>query len=219
LMQIGAAAALYRNDEKEFPSSLAFLLPADTNLADGLTATAPNPDGTGYLKSTKVLTCPDDDKDDVLRSSYGDISINLAASPTATDDAYFASRYVWNFYGYIADGTANDGTAYKTAQEASDATSGAATPDKTRLVNMAADYDARKNPIKYSMSNRFAPSDTIITHCVFHRTQTSAAISPTEAPLPVGAVDIVLRVDNSAKLTDISGYATAPAPWQFQNKK
>jgi hypothetical protein len=71
-------------------------------------------------------------------------------------------------------------------------------------------YDLRRNPFNYSLSNRFAPSGTIITRCVFHRTSTSDASLPTE--MKPGARDIILRVDGSAKPYDVATFT--PDQWQ-----
>ncbi|HEX8551417.1 MAG TPA: prepilin-type N-terminal cleavage/methylation domain-containing protein [Abditibacteriaceae bacterium] len=247
LQQIGLAVQLYRNDEKRYPSSLAFLLPESGGEAskslgnpptvltylNGYTAattppelaaehkcgpdTCPNPNGTGYLKSSDVLLCPDDDLDDVVRSSYGDISVDLTKQYTdeASEPAPFYSRYLWNYFGYK-----DNGEAYRIAADA--ATAGEAKPEF--LVNPTADfdptttvrrYDARRNPIKYSLSNRYAPAETIVTRCVFHRTQTSDMTTPTETPILSSARDIVLRVDGAAKSTLVAEYG-AKGLWQKQ---
>ena len=204
--QIGLAVQMYRNDEKRFPSSMAFLLASDTMLSDASSAsemapaTKTNDGGTNYIKSADVLLCPDDEMDDQPRSSYADISWAPASGPNETVDPSFYSRKLWNYYGYQADGTAY---------------SAASAPTSTALLlDPVVAWNVRTNPIKYSMSNRYAPAETIITHCVFHRTQTSDMTTPTGTIL-TGARDIVLRLDGAAKSVDISSYATNDW-WQKQ---
>lgn len=207
LHQISLAVQLYRNDEKRFPASLAFLLPSEMSLSEPTAtatelppATKPNADGTGYIKSQDVLLCPDDELDSEPRSSYGDISWAPQNPPTAILEPAYYSRNLWNFYGYKADGT-----AYQTVT---------APTDLTLLVDKDAPFDIRRNPIKYSLSNRYAPGETIITHCVFHRTQTSKMSAPNDATILAGARDIVLRLDGAAKSVDISNYGMSG--WQKQ---
>ena len=83
------------------------------------------------------------------------------------------------------------------------------------------------NPLLYSLSNRFAPDSTIITHCVFHRLPTGAnLIGPNPTALygntnGKGARDIVLRLDGTAKSYDISTWKTPGGGrgsfWQFND--
>ena len=227
LQQIGLAAQLYRNDEKRYPASLAVLLPADVQLSNPASpggaelpdGSFPNVDGTGYVKSTDVLLCPDDEKDDEPRSSYGDISAAPANGPDKAVDVAYYSRNLWNYFGYDATGV-----AYKSAADAETANPAdrAAPPMPTAgwpvINSLLADptnaYDVRRNPVKYSLSNRYAPAQTIITHCVFHRAQTSDMNGPTD-PLLTGARDIILRVDGAAKLSSLDNYAAAEL-WQKQ---
>jgi type II secretory pathway pseudopilin PulG len=131
LKQIYLAVTQYKNDEREYPATLAVLLPPTTgensktlrklggsftHIDDRTTDdkyecdgddTCPNPSGTGSL-SPSVLTCPNDDLDDVLRSSYGDISTSLTEDYPDEDEneGYFMSRYMWNYWGYDAQGRA-----------------------------------------------------------------------------------------------------------------
>lgn len=204
LQQIGLAVSMYRNDEKRFPASLAYLLPNDTKLPDSIVSgeqnLVPNAGGTGYLKSTSVLLCPNDDLDDVVRSSYGEINIFAARPARVNTDPYDYSRFVWNYLGYDKDGW-EYGTAGDAATDANAKTERLANSSATPLV-----YDFKTNPIKYSMSNRFAPVDTIITHCIFHRTQTSNV--PDAVTTAEGSRDIALRIDGSAKSIDVNALKT-----------
>lgn len=213
--KIAQAVSLYYNDEKRYPGSLAFLLPAvpGTNtLADyGTPGNAvPNPYGTGYLKiSDRSFVCPDDTEDEPNsaqpRSSYGDISTGLGAGPDKTGDPAKGDpgRWVWNFWGYDTDGT-----AYIDAATASSKAPHTQLYDPTTTSR----YNYLTNPVKYSLSNRFAPSSTIITHCVFHR---PSHLDP--ATVDAGARDIVLRLDGSAKALDISQFLTN-GNWQLQGQ-
>ena len=239
LKQIYQAVELYRQDEKAYPASFAALLPNTDLIANpnGATATVegqtcdtaaltcPNASGTGYFKGGKDgLLCPDDDSDQsTIRSSYGDISTDILTPMTGTDTSDMG-RYVWNYWGYrAADVTANctvtdssgcAGTAYQTNNAAyvTQFETFAAT-DRRWLANPALPFDATTNPVALTklprLANRFAPTSTIITHCVYHRIPTasgriSAPYLVTTDPVN-GALarDIVLRRDGSAKVLDI----------------
>ena len=224
LHQIGLAVSLYRNDEKRYPASLAYLLPLDAKIVNS-TGAIPSPTnrlncdltecdnsdgagsgGTGYVKSNDILICPDDEKDDALGSSYGDISNNINAQTTdeVSDATPYYRRYLWNYYGYKFDGT-----AYLAATDPGDA---------SLLLDPVPAWNERRNPMKYSMSNRYAPAMTIITHCVHHRTQTSNMEAPNLAQVEAGARDIILRVDGSAKSTAVDTYGGSPNLWKNQGK-
>jgi hypothetical protein len=65
-----------------------------------------------------------------------------------------------------------------------------------------------------------------VTHCLYHRTSTSGLTSPTAlyaaGASSAGASDIILRVDGSAKLRDVSNWKGSSADptdsqWQLQN--
>lgn len=258
LKNIGMGVAQYYNDEKHYPASLAALLPATTGQSaatlrnvssvgyiDGgsnpdnqcAAETCPNPGGTGYLKSTKNLLCPNDELDDELRSSYGDISTSVTAGSDMDDNPAHMARYLWNYWGYrAADNTnlysraANKealyGTAYATPSEAADGNPTTGSPaSRPFLVTPSADYHYRNNPVALSMSNRYAPQgSTIVTHCPFHRPATSNVNSIAEvyddakATDAKGARDIVLRLDGSAATIDISQFKAADL-WRTQTFK
>jgi prepilin-type N-terminal cleavage/methylation domain-containing protein len=226
LQQIYQAVQLYRQDEKYYPSSLASLLPADYELADyEASATFTNTDGAGYFKGGRDgLVCKDDDTESTLpRSSYGDIStkiLDAASAPVGPTNDF--GRYIWNYYGYRdgntgctdADVRTCAGTAYLTASDASAAAA-------TLRLDSSSGYNPRSNPIKYSLSNRYAPTSTIITHCVYHRMPTASG--KISGPYDVytdanGAMarDLILRLDGTAKPLDISAFATNNN-WQKQN--
>ncbi|BCM93333.1 hypothetical protein IAD21_05224 [Abditibacteriota bacterium] len=116
MQQIYLAVRLYKDDEREFPSSLAALLPDSETLEDtGPDATnkGANIEGTGYFRKTREeLVCPDDDfqvnpptavgTPTPIRSSYGDTS-NDATKATAASSEVVADNTPWK-----ADGTHND---------------------------------------------------------------------------------------------------------------
>ena len=142
LQQIYLATRLYKDDEREYPMSLAVLLP-DTALLQNTAGAADtnsgaNIGGTGYFrKSAEILVCPDDntqmpaaDPSGVpnARSSYGDLSNapTQAASyeNTTTYDSQSAAFYdapnapdwgrlAWNYWGYD-----QFGVAFRTPDEA-----------------------------------------------------------------------------------------------------
>jgi type II secretory pathway pseudopilin PulG len=258
LRQIYQAVELYRQDEKVYPASLAFLLPKEDLIANpnGATTnvpmappaatagpacdtgalTCPNPEGSGHFKGGKSsLVCADDDGDrSMVRSSYGDISTDITAAMTATSGTNDMGRYVWNYWGYrTADETATctatnasgcAGTAYQTAALAA----AAATADSTLLFEPTAAFNPKSNPLKYSLANRFAPTSTIITHCVYHRLPTASGkiFAPYEIYDPADpgkgamAKDIILRRDGSAKVLDVSKFNVPTNPggsWAKQN--
>lgn len=224
LHQIYLATRLYYDDEKRYPGSLAMLLPASAKLNDTATATptgtpgALNANGTGHLKSVDVLLCPDDDSPvDKPRSSYGDISTKLMAATPADN-----GRLMWNYYGYSDEGKAfidesDPGYAtYKTAFQA----------DQKYLVDPTIPWDAINNKVDDRklprLYNRYAPTNTIVTHCLYHRLPTSANLATpddvynaTYTADAAGARDIILRLDGTAKPDDITQWK-ANGKWQKQ---
>ena len=266
LQQIGIAVKQYYQDEKKYPSSLAFLLPQDDKL-NNTTATAttavngqacdtastpktcPNPRGTGYLKSPKLL-CPDDDTTATgPRSSYGDVSTDMSAGPKlalAATEGTDAGRYVWNYWGYKGTG-AEAGFAYTEAEACGTAatatadclpanyiaelTGGTTAPGtlQTYLRNPAAAYDATNNPVDPRkvprMANRNAPERTIIVHCVYHRVPTANNLAQPQQLYPLtdagtNAKDIILHLDGSAGTLDVTTWEADPTkPWVTQPQK
>ena len=140
MQQIYTAVNLYKQDEKRYPSSIAALLPRDALLDNTSAATAvngqncttgddtcPNARGTGYLKSTGNLICPNENRDTKVGiSSYGDISTDIAKPSPTTITSDNMGRYVWDYWGYKTDGT-----AYLTS---ADAATDLTAATKTRLV-------------------------------------------------------------------------------------
>ena len=252
LQQIGMAVKSYYADNKRYPASLAVILPATAQLNTVTAITAPNPvgvatpapntEGSSDLNSLNVLACPDDPTDvAVPRSSYGDTSndLNTAIAGTTAPPEDDYGRYVWNYWGYKSDPAGEAGFAYRTATEAETAANAAVVGGKRwRLVNPdpPAAYSHRNaagyvpgspdNVIKYSLSNRFAPGNTIITHCIWHRMPTSNLAKPTDIYDPAfagdatGARDIVLRLDGGAKSVDVTQWRGAGPenPWLDQSK-
>jgi prepilin-type N-terminal cleavage/methylation domain-containing protein len=219
LKQIWTAAKLYYDDEKRYPSSLAALLPPTEKL--DMTATpatttvnnqacdaaeCPNTRGTGKLKSTSMLVCPDDDTNTgVPRSSYGDTSTEVKGTGVFTNDVPTGApgatidlgRYVWNYWGYRKTGFAyqsdempvtnpNTDLKYLHATYATDLT---ASDERRFLRDPARTYnttvaqtDPAYNPLDLQklprMANRYAPETTIVTHCLYHRVPTSNLATP-----------------------------------------
>jgi hypothetical protein len=165
--------------------------------------------------------------DDELRSSYGDISTSLATEYEDEDEneGFYLSRYMWNYWGYD-----RNGVAFNTEREAADfiGTDDDRRRTLLRLGDSTQAFDRRTNPIKNSLSNRYAAPTTIITHCVFHRPQTANDITSPEqlyasgnVQRAVGARDIILRLDGTTKPYDVADFATAaddePTKWQSQD--
>lgn len=233
LKQLGLAVAQYYSDERRYPEFLRDLLPNDAKIAVGSptdpvpTGQADNTGGTGYFSGgSGALNCLSDDTDIAgPRSSYGNLTFGLGLDPEAGRDGFISpapttadpGRYVWNFWGYN-----NQGVAYQNAaQVLADGV-----PSPSLVTPTGAFYhrtlggSGTDNVMKYSMSNRFAPPQTIVTHCVFHRTWTAAnADFPGEiyedAARGLGARDIVLRKDGSAKLMDVSSWNGSNSEWQM----
>ncbi|HEX9996009.1 MAG TPA: type II secretion system protein, partial [Abditibacterium sp.] len=182
LQQIYFAVSQYRKDEGRYPDTMVDLLADGASYSTGTATATLGNNAPGYLKAGQdTLICKDDDgANDVARSSYGSLSKVPPASALPTPIVNIAtpassfngdlSQFVWNYWGYR-----NDGFNYRDETEAQTATGTAcsvATPCPN-LLNPTANYDRRTNPIKFSMSNRFAPSSTIITHCIHHRLPTA----------------------------------------------
>lgn len=288
LQQVYLAVRLYKDDEREYPMSLAVLLP-DTALLQNTAAIAGggfNMGGTGYFrKGNDVLLCPDDDTDlpeatagglPNLRSSYGDVSnapTQKADYETSTNydaraDAFYDAgqnpdwgRVSWNYWGYD-----DKGVAFRSADEALGYLSGIDVATAKKLLKipdkepgsgyvappayqnlftskgiyfnprgLAADAGGafleeprEENPLRYSLSNRFAPAGTIVTHCVYHRLLTgndvytpNPKILYSDLKAAANARDVVLRVDGTVKSYDIGSWQTPPgghAPlWQISD--
>ena len=236
LQQIYTAVRLYYDDEKRYPASLAALLPSTAKLGfpqgppvppattvngqacDATTESCPNPRGTGHLNATSALVCPSDDtQTKAPRSSYGDISVDISKVPAVTVDP---GHFVWNYWGYKDNGFAYqqselDNVPTSQTYQMAPAYVTAISADQRFLRDPAQVYNATSNPIDAKklprLANRFAPTDTIITHCVFHRIPTATNIAnPNDLYATpandVGARDIVLRLDGSASNIDVSPY-------------
>ena len=228
LQQIYLATQQYFQDERRYPDSLLDLLPGGAKYDNGTATGAALPDSVnGYLKAgTDDLLCPDDvlDNATVPRSSYGALTKNLTTPTTpfvgaSPDPTLDAGKYTWNYWGYDADGFAYPGPT----QAATGTPNGSPLLiNPTDSSNNALAFDQRKNKLRSSLSNRFAPTSTIITHCVWHRLQTANDII---APGQMGyggdaqnARDIVLRLDGSTKSVNTSTWKTDATGnrWQTQ---
>ncbi|RYG75046.1 hypothetical protein EON80_01935 [bacterium] len=113
-------------------------------------------------------------------------------------------------------------------QEAADASWPASVTTKPAtsvlLMNPDAPYSFPTNVIKYSMSNRFAPPGTIITHCVYHRLPTANNLISPGMLYSTGNVsdssnaqDILATVEPKAKKADVSTWLDQKN-WQNQTQ-
>lgn len=198
-----------------------------------------------------ALLCPDDDATSALpRSSYGDISTDITTNLGPTNDfGRYVWNYLG--YRALADvGTCSDsdvsqclGTAY-TPKSYGSATcttfySNNCAPDNyvtafkavqvngkyPYLIDPGSAWDATSNPVDITklprLINRFAPPNTIITQCVYHRLPTTNVVGNYDIynadGSGQGAKDIVLRLDGTAKVIDVStaNFATGDA-WAVQ---
>jgi prepilin-type N-terminal cleavage/methylation domain-containing protein len=239
LKQIGIAVQQYYQDEKFYPSSLAVLMPQDIDMTgDGVSNSAApeNSGGAAYLPNVDVALCQDDDTEATApRFSYGPYGVN---NPTALGAPFTVAagtppadpgQYVWNYWGYRADGY-----AYQSAQEAGEANN---TSPYTYLAYKSAPYNhpqavtaplsfnpnAPRNVVEHSLSNRYAPKSTIITHCVYHRLPTANNLNQhselyytpaTDPTAGQGAKDIILILSGEAKTLDVSSEGVAGGKWQ-----
>jgi prepilin-type N-terminal cleavage/methylation domain-containing protein len=242
LQQISLAVNQYRKEEGRYPDSLVDLLGEGAKYMDGAGAPAVlGASAPGYLRAGQdSLICQDDDTDTTdPRSSYGSLKKSFPAAAPADFSSFTGDygQYVWNYWG-----TRADGFTYSSAAEAETATwskpgshANPGTPPPTADVLMdpempynspaTANYDSLFpiNVIKYSMSNRFAPPSTIITHCVYHRIQTASDIdSPGKLYLPAttdaqraNTREIVARVEPKVKNEDVSAWGSQ-FTWQKQ---
>ena len=243
LKQIGVAVQQYFQDEKYYPESLSVLMPQaismDTDLnpdTDNNPATTENPGGAAYLSSLDVAICPDDDTEAATpRHSYGQYGV-LPAAPlpalAGTSPSYTSTppadpgQYVWNYWGYRPDGY-----AYQSAPEAA-----AANPapslyliDKINPYNHQQlgtppfDVTKPRNVVEHSLSNRYAPKNTVITHCVYHRLPTASKLNnPQELyynadpTVGQGAKDLILLLNGEVKTLDVASAGDANGQWQTQ---
>ncbi|RYX84347.1 DUF1559 domain-containing protein [bacterium] len=227
LQQIYMATQQYFQDERRYPDSLVDLLPGGARYDDGTPTGATLPESVnGYLKSgADGLRCPDDDLDNTIpRSSYGSLNKNVVAPATpvvgaSPDPLADAGKYTWNYWGYDADGF-----AYPGPMEAATGTPNGSPllVNPTDSSNNALAFDARKNKIRSSLSNRFAPASTIITHCVWHRLQTANDLTaPGQLNYggdPLNVRDIVLHLDGSTKSVGVATWKADVTgnKWQTQ---
>ena len=231
LQQIYQATKLYYDDEKKYPANLAVLLP-NTEMLDttpavaGNTVSAPllNARGTGYMKSAATIVCPDDDTNNpgVLRSSYSNVGTiqpplpaPVAPSTSGVPDSSTmdVGRFVWNYWGYNAEGFAyNPPNDLAYIGDPADPTSIAGDSARRYLRDPQQPYNATTNPVDAQkvprLANRYAPEDTIITHCVYHRMPTSNLAKSTDIYTDTansgGARDIVLRLSGQAVPVDVT---------------
>jgi len=226
LHQIYLAVKLYRNDEGGYPPNLAVLLPNTETLGNGDL----NTNGKGYFKGGKdALICADDDMESTnLQSSYGDVGDGNSA-----DFGNYVWNY-WGYRTVNDAQTPNSadcsdanvseclGTAYQTESDFQAMITSSNTSENPFLINRYAispssgsatapqtdptQIDVTKLPL---LANRLAPPATIITHCVFHRLPTSNVVGnydlyDTANSDGQGAKDIILRLDGSTKVLDVS---------------
>lgn len=245
LQQIYTAVALYKADEAYYPASLVDILGEGAKYdarAEGATVGVAGTLGNnapGYFKGGQdSLLCQDDDLlSDAPRSSYGFLSKTTPPSTNATnlvDPNTDLGQSVWNYWGYR-----DNGFAYTSPAGAAAGTPKGSpllvTPRNSQNVDQLYAHplkgDTSVNVLKYSMSNRFAPPSTIITHCVHHRLQTAKNLTTNGELYKVpadstNAKDIVVRLDGSTKAVDVTQWNT-PDPagppsnnsWQTQTKQ
>jgi prepilin-type N-terminal cleavage/methylation domain-containing protein len=201
LNQIYVAVQQYFQDERAYPDSLVDLLPEGAKYNINNAEAIIPPSAGGYLKSSAILTCPNDHTEaSAPRSSYGALTKLITGTVPPADDP---ARNIWNYWGYSVDGY-----SYPVPTAPTDVKY-LVDPNETFSVDENANVN---NPISASLSNRYAEAETIITHCIFHRPQTANGI---RNPLDLYADgekskyarDIVLRLDGSARSVDVSEWS------------
>lgn len=230
LAQIAVAVRQYYEDEKYYPSSIAFLMPEDA------LGGSPNDKSAAYLSSEDIGRCPDDDNETKPHSSYGFFGLTTppalpalaGGNPYTSAPPADPSLYVWNYWGYRADGY-----AYQSAEEAAVPYNTTFTwlVDKTRPYNhpnAPATYNPviPKNVVEYSLSNRYAPRKTIIAHCVYHRLPTANDLNQpaelyysTDPTAGNNTRDLIVLLSGDVRTLDVSSWpANTPTPpkvsWQ-----
>jgi prepilin-type N-terminal cleavage/methylation domain-containing protein len=248
LQQIALAVDQYRKEEGRYPAMLLDLLGEGTKFveADGKTIGTLNANVPAYFKGgIDGLVCQDDDSiPELPRSSYGSLSkAPLAQALPAVQATAFDTfvgdygNYVWNYWGMRQDGFAYaspaEAAAASWSKPAPHAPFGTPPPNAELLVDPSRPYNHPDAPnydnslpvnvIKFSLSNRYAPPSTIITHCVYHRLPTANnLIGP--GMLYVGAAsdsanarEIVARVEPNSKGADVSDWFNQKT-WQIHTK-
>ena len=234
LQNIYVATRQYREDFQGYPPNLETLLPAGSimvvtsggeeplapahrnmPLDDPLTrmgATGLNDFDFERLQTTTVTPATTANPNAYLKSMNEALCPSDALQLNAFSSSYGAKiGSVWNFYGYDRLGFSSE-----------------TFPEAAHLVDPTQPYDARRNPAKSSLANRFAPPRTIVTHCIFHRAATSNLQNPyalgtsNENGLGKSAGDIILRLDGSAKFFNVASFSGtqtdgSDSVWQLQN--
>jgi hypothetical protein len=135
---------------------------------------------------------------------------------------------MWNYWGYRPDGY-----SYQTADEARTAQGGG--PNYPLLLNPSLAYshptmsgymNTPRNVVANSLSNRYAPPSTIITHCIYHRVGQSNLDKPTDlyySATPtagLGSRDLILFLDSSVKNLEVTNFPSSgpggTSQWQQQ---
>lgn len=149
-----------------------------------------------------------------------------AADPNAD-----LGKYAYNYWGYNPDGLAypdaltagtavnNSANGYKSLVVPTDGSGATLKFYHPSMGTTAPVQRPQRDVLRYSLANRFAPPSTIVTHCVFHRVQTAddltAAGQLSYAGTSKNAMDIVLRLDGSAKAVNVSQWKDQGL-WQSQ---
>jgi prepilin-type N-terminal cleavage/methylation domain-containing protein len=188
--------------------------------------------------------------------NFSSLSPSVPYSASITERAQLTKndlgRYMWNYWGYNAEGyayanaeeaasaigTANYArlafpTVYLPTSQYPDVPATLRVNSNTARIPLfnaeslpGYAEDKRDNTIYFSLSNRFAPPSTVITHCIYHRANTDSGNVKYPGQLygtgldGNGARDIVLRLDGSVRTVDVSkwnGATSVPNHWLNQN--
>lgn len=142
----------------------------------------------GYRAQADVGTCSDSNVSQCLGTAYTATSYGSATCPTFYSNNCAPDNYVDVFKAVTVNGK------------------------YPYLIDPNSAWDATTNPVDITkfprLINRFAPPTTIITQCVFHRLPTTNVVGNFDIynadGSGKGAKDIILRLDGSAKVIDVS---------------
>lgn len=202
LAQLASAMKSYRRDHGRFPGR-PYYDAAAQRYCGGFSDLYPD-----YIDSTKLLICPEDRDIRPVQGQARDkayCSYNgLATNPVGDQWDLQEVHYNYNGYDIVPAGGAYNSTGLDMG------------PDPTYETVLMLEYSSKGLRLRNAprLSNRSAPNNTIITHCVRHRRTSKAEENKR---------DFVLRLDGSVNDVkhvqfdeDPDGGGAKIAPWISQ---
>jgi prepilin-type N-terminal cleavage/methylation domain-containing protein len=179
LHQIGTAVAMFKTDNRKYPTALVgAVYGSDGNAVDFTSAKSSNYLFSEYVPSFKAFHCPS--------SNISDTKSIVEVRQRAYSDSPTIWVYVYNSYeSYVSNGGAVDRHYFTDwASEATDDTGDAA------VGHYASDGGSAQDDYERQLKFRNPPADTVITWCSYHQTGTAAS---------AGGSAIVLFLDGSTE--------------------